>query len=457
MGDGVILRRTIKRSGARLFFFAPFPQEIRDDGQLGLLNIVQDYASQQYVENLREASMRGLRGKVEAGIHHQGHAPYGYRVEGKKREAHLVIVEEQARIIRLVFRWYALERLALPAIVERLDNLCLPTPGELKGYHRQRGARQWSQTIIYRILRETSYIGEYQAFRTQRIRKDRSGPRDRDQWISLPAPRIIEDATWQLAQQRMANHGDHARHVHFDYLMRRRLKCTCQYSVQGRPSRRKSGRRVCYYHCTSIEKDRVRGRCGLPHFRVDQVDYTVWEFVKELLSNPEMVLLAYREAQTQQITKHMAIHEQIAICDEQIIAYNNELNNLIDMRRHTNVQSLRDRLDRQADDIATMIDTLTKKRAQLGEQLSAETITDEQIASLAESLRDIVYVLEEADQDFSIRRGLIEDLNITATLRVDEHGEKWVVIHWLDRNSPHILKTSSAQPHDSVTPAPPWP
>jgi DNA invertase Pin-like site-specific DNA recombinase len=74
-GDGVILRRIIQRLGVQLYFLMPYPQEVRSDGQLELLSIVQDCDSQQYVENLREASMRGLRGKIESGAYHQGHCP----------------------------------------------------------------------------------------------------------------------------------------------------------------------------------------------------------------------------------------------------------------------------------------------------------------------------------------------------------------------------------------------
>src|SRR5258705_971233 len=41
VADGVILRRSIKRAGARLFFFSPYPREVTSD--LELINILEDY------------------------------------------------------------------------------------------------------------------------------------------------------------------------------------------------------------------------------------------------------------------------------------------------------------------------------------------------------------------------------------------------------------------------------
>src|SRR4051812_12125613 len=78
MGDGIILRRQIKRAGARLFFYSPYPREVTSD--MELINILEDYTSQRDAEKRREDSMRGYRGKALDGVFTQGIAPYAYEI-----------------------------------------------------------------------------------------------------------------------------------------------------------------------------------------------------------------------------------------------------------------------------------------------------------------------------------------------------------------------------------------
>src|SRR6476660_5222061 len=66
--------------------------------------------------------MRGKRDKLSQGLYlGTGRPPYGYTKEGRKRDTLLVICEEQAKVIRQIFTWYAVDRLNASKIVERVD------------------------------------------------------------------------------------------------------------------------------------------------------------------------------------------------------------------------------------------------------------------------------------------------------------------------------------------------
>ena len=101
--------------------------------------------------------------------------------------------------------------------------------------------------------------------------------------------------------------------------------------------------------------------------------------------------------------------------------------------------------DAQADDIQTQIDRLNTRRAALVSQLETETITDEHIQSVAETLAlaDTSALIDKAEHSFEARRGLVAFLNLRATLRVDEAGDKWVDIHWLIRTYPRRIGDKS--------------
>jgi DNA invertase Pin-like site-specific DNA recombinase len=51
IGDGVILRRELYRLGIKLICYAPYPREVTSENEL--VNILEDWQSQQYIEKLR--------------------------------------------------------------------------------------------------------------------------------------------------------------------------------------------------------------------------------------------------------------------------------------------------------------------------------------------------------------------------------------------------------------------
>jgi len=257
--------------------------------------------------------------------------------------------------------------------------------------------------------------------------------RPREEWKPVQVPVIICRDMWERAQQKLASKGDHRRNVKDEYLMRRRLACTCGYAMQGRArkSRRADGDDTLYYRCSSQIGKLVKGKCNAPHFRVDDVDAEVWAQTKELLTNPTEVLRAYRTAQQQQQKQQSSLQEQIDIIDEQIAGYNAEIDNLLDARKGVTSDTLKKRYDAQADDLAVLIDRLTARRATLVQQVHDTTITDEHIAGVAEQLKDAHALVAEAEGNPQAQRKLIEFLNLRAVLRVDDAGEKWVDIKFI--------------------------
>lgn len=80
-----------------------------------------------------ERASQGRQAKITRGHYPGGgQPPYGYRVEGRGPETQLVIDEEQAAIVRLIFQLFAYGdatgTVSAPEIARRLTALGLPTP-----------------------------------------------------------------------------------------------------------------------------------------------------------------------------------------------------------------------------------------------------------------------------------------------------------------------------------------
>ena len=78
-----------------------------------------------------ERAERGRRGKIDRGqVVGNGVAPYGYDYVGNNRERKLVINEDEARVVRLLYIWYAVECISVARMVVRLTEMCIPTAND---------------------------------------------------------------------------------------------------------------------------------------------------------------------------------------------------------------------------------------------------------------------------------------------------------------------------------------
>jgi len=131
----------IERLGAKLQFM-----DAGGDGD-ALSAIVNSWSSARDDE-VREKVRSALRRKAVRG-EVLGRPPYGYRVGPRKR---LVLVDDEAVVVRYIFRLYLQDGLGIRLIARRLNEEGL----------RTRRNRPWSMVSIRDILRNRAYLGTYQ-------------------------------------------------------------------------------------------------------------------------------------------------------------------------------------------------------------------------------------------------------------------------------------------------------
>ncbi|TDY49582.1 site-specific DNA recombinase [Alicyclobacillus sacchari] len=195
VADKAIIVRELQQCGVELHF-VDVPNWDQSDEAVLLFHIISSIAEYE----LRQIRRRTLSGKLRAAKGGQymptGIDPYGYRYESGK----LVIVESEAAVVRMVYRWYAYEQLSLRAIAKRLDALGVPTKTRLSA--------TWSHATVGHILANPMYTGTWY-FNRRSTRKalriarrvpgiKRSGRRvvvgwrQPSDWICIPVPPIVE-------------------------------------------------------------------------------------------------------------------------------------------------------------------------------------------------------------------------------------------------------------------------
>jgi site-specific DNA recombinase len=249
-----------ERSGVELLSVTD-PLEATREGKL-ILGI-KEYVAEVEREKIRERSLRGKRGRLQAGkLHRSGTDLYGYRrdAEGTRRD----IYEPEAAIVREIFQAVTVEGLSARAMWRRLNDRGVSPPSA--GKRTYSGAYQsatpaWGFTTVKRIIHESAYKGETVLWRHQRdARTQKVVKRPEESHIRLPAgttPPIVPADTWDAAQGVLANNtAAKSRNEARPSLLRGLIRCAVCGETMMPDS--EHGRRV--YRCSS--RNKASGPCA---------------------------------------------------------------------------------------------------------------------------------------------------------------------------------------------------
>jgi site-specific DNA recombinase len=156
----LIITEEIENSGASLEFIN-FEWQNTPEGRL--FYSIRGAVSAYEREKIKERSVRGKRAKAEAGKVPDNSKPYGYMYDEELKS--YVINEEEAEMVRQIFKWYIEEKIGLAKIAERLL---------IYGYPTRLGRNQWAISSIHGIITNEMYTGTTWAFKTY---KHKIGPK----------------------------------------------------------------------------------------------------------------------------------------------------------------------------------------------------------------------------------------------------------------------------------------
>ncbi|MCA1695351.1 MAG: recombinase family protein, partial [Actinobacteria bacterium] len=348
---------------------------IDSDPQARLLIQIQSVIAEYERAKISERSRRGKLFRARAGEAVHWRAPYGYvRVPRQaERPAHLVINEAQAGVVRRIFADYTTGALSLRKIRQALDAEHVPTIN---------GARSWDTGTIGRILRREAYVGRAQVNRTKMIEsgpgaRPRQVARPKDEWIAIPCPAIIDEATFAAAARACAeNTNFSARRLNPDeqgWLLRGLVFCACgtrSIVDRGRSSQPEG---IRYYACRNRKGIAgVEPSCHVGNVRAEALDNFVFAQTKQALLTPEL-LLAGEQAVTarQPMPDDQLLAAELTRLDRRIDTTNTERRRLADLyqtgviepaelaRRATEIDERRQRFSNQRDELIAQRRQLT--------------------------------------------------------------------------------------------------
>jgi site-specific DNA recombinase len=264
---------------------------IDNDPEARLLVQVQGVIAEYEKAKFAERERRGKLYRARAGEVLSRKVPYGYRrvPRGPEGPAHLVVHDHEAAVVRRVFADFvggsSIRGLAIALVAE--------------GISSPDGRPVWPLATIGRLLRNEAYVGRLFWNRTHTsydpsVGRNRQARRPREEWVQIPVPAIIAEATFESVQQvARANTVFSLRRTEPDtFLLRRLVRCGhCGVKLAAHRARREYGMSR-YYACPHRDLVRAGGqerRCPERRIHADELDAFVFDQVRQLLGRPDLL------------------------------------------------------------------------------------------------------------------------------------------------------------------------
>ena len=251
--------------------------------------------SEYYSAELSQKVRRGQRESRQKGNFLGGKVPYGYRVENKK----VLIDEERAEVIRLIFQLYANGK-CVREILDELNRIGILYNG-----------KPMYQSTLFKILKLEKYTGIYRY--------------DGEIYTNI-YPQIIPIPLFERVQKMMEHNKLGANSRNTDFVLKGKLYCgLCGMKINGDSGTSHTGVKKFYYTCSN--KKRFR-KCNKTSIKKDEMEQMVFDYTFKMLDSPETISKIADEIIQlhNQMTKEQSI---LHLLNEERAKLQKSLNNLM--------------------------------------------------------------------------------------------------------------------------------
>ena len=282
-------------------------------------------------------TMMGKIGKAEKGyVIISGSAPYGYEYVSEAHKGSLRILEKEKDVVLLIVKWYLYgldedevrlkykphHPLSMRAVAVMLHEMRIPTRADTDGNNGHKaGFSEWRVSIIARILKCRTYMGEWTFGKTSTTIQSP---------VSVPVPAIISPEVFALIDKQIkGNVHFNPRNVGNKYLLRGRIQCECGKSMCGRTLRRRVS--YTYYVCGSqVLLGTIEGRCKSTMSTASWIEEQVRITIVAMLNNIESLIDGFITLNKRDRAKNDQYIKTIAAYDKRIAQLDAQSDRLLD-------------------------------------------------------------------------------------------------------------------------------
>ena len=422
--DSIKYTQELLSNGVGVHFLSDNINTFQPDSELRLT--IMSSIAQEEIRKLSERVRFGYKRSVEKGIVPGSNNIYGYT----KNKGKLVIDEEQAKFIRLIFETYVSENIG----VHRLGFKLFDEYG-VTNY----SGKPIAGTVIKNIIRNPKYKGYFCAHKETTVDyHDRKRKRfKRDEWIvykdNETCPPIVSEELWNKANEildaRSKKHDQINKnnkynkfpfsglmHCYFDGATF--VRGTYQIGKGDRSRRRK------FWACNNYRihgKKKTEG-CNSPVLYYEELVEVCKKILNMILVCQDDLISEINDMISDIRTKK-DYKKEIKLIDEKLFKTNNEKKELIMMRMRKEIDlkeynSLKDDLDDK-------INSLEENKRKLIEEEQNEQSSEKNYEDFKKKINDMV--LNDDEKILEIAQLFFEDIRVES-IKDDETDQK-VILH----------------------------
>lgn len=285
-----------------------------DDSPEGRLqsNILGSFAEYER-ESIRVRTLGGKKKLAQEGKYFGGHILYGF--SWNRRKQRWEINEEEAKIVRLIYKWYVYgdngsKPLGSTKIANRLTELGIMTPSQSKGIILGRNNKfpsHWSDATVQNILKNTAYAGKHYLWR-ESYNKQSGGKSNHDVIVSPETvekaksifgdkswfetdkfPAIVDMFLWEKAQEKRQNARGGLNRKNPKPLLSGRIKCgLCGHSFSTSFNKEQKVKFRCPGRSKTYHRD-GSPKCTAPIIKGEYLTTAVKAELIKILNSPEQM------------------------------------------------------------------------------------------------------------------------------------------------------------------------
>jgi site-specific DNA recombinase len=234
-------------------------------------------------DNIIERCKNGRIQRYKSGCWAGGKPTFGYSYDKTTRK--LVINEDQAKIVRLIFNGYNSGK-SIKAMNRVLDDQRIPT---IRGK-----ARGWIDSGIRFILINPIYKGTLIVSRNCHITD--LAKTDLSKAITINVPAIVSESVWSAAQNRLRTNRKLRPPNKHPWLLQGLITCgQCGLSYQGQFPTRTNTAYACRGRLRDSHTD-GSPRCNGPTLIAKWLEDQVWMKISDILTNPDKLREVIQES-----------------------------------------------------------------------------------------------------------------------------------------------------------------
>lgn len=378
-------------------------------------------------ENIRAQTMAGREQKAREGRWNGGFAPYGYKLDN----GNLVIVEEEAAAIRMIFDRYIHTNAGIKGVADYLNSHGYPKKVRQNGY-----LQLFSRSFVDGVLDNPVYMGKI-AYGRRRTEK-KIGTRnefhvvEQDEFPTYDGQHeaIVSEEDWNLAQakkQKRSFQRDAFIDPSHAHILSTLLICpVCGKKLYGNVSKAhsKDNKTRYYYHCRH-----VRNTTGHPcTFRTSIEQTEIDRMVARIISamvHDERFITAIQAKIGKAINTDDLEQELQMLCENlrhvELLKsrLEKDMDSLSENDPHyeRKMADLRRRHDEKYDSIADLEEQISEVRRKIY-NIHQEVVTSENIYKILLSFDELYSCLEEKEKK-ELMQAMIEKIEIYREKRKD--------------------------------------